>query len=122
MISFVFDYAQKSYNTKPDYPFKEDFETAVLRHSDTRKWYAIVMNVKKSVFSLGEGRVWVMNLKLDALSIGSFIQKNGIYPAYHMAKGSWVSVLLDGSVDKETIALLIDISYNLTQNKRRKTK
>ena len=27
----------------PDYPFDEDFETAVLRHSNNRKWYTIVM-------------------------------------------------------------------------------
>ena len=29
--------------TEPDYPFDEDFETAVLRHKGSRKWLAVVM-------------------------------------------------------------------------------
>ena len=38
-----FELCSSSYFTQPDYPFDEDFETAVLRHTDNRKWYAIVM-------------------------------------------------------------------------------
>ena len=38
-------YCLNTYGTSPDYPFDEDFETAVLRHADNRKWYAIVMRV-----------------------------------------------------------------------------
>ena len=36
-------YCLTTYGTSPDYPFDEDFETAVLRHADNRKWYALVM-------------------------------------------------------------------------------
>ena len=37
------EYCLDTYGISPDYPFDEDFETAVLRHADNRKWYVIVM-------------------------------------------------------------------------------
>lgn len=30
-------YCLTTYNTSPDYPFDEDFETAVLRHGDIKR-------------------------------------------------------------------------------------
>lgn len=36
------EYCLNTYGTSPDYPFDEDFETAVLRHGENRKWYALV--------------------------------------------------------------------------------
>ena len=41
------EYCLNTYGTSPDYPFDEDFETAVMRHADNRKWYAIVMRVSR---------------------------------------------------------------------------
>ena len=46
----LFEYCANTYGTVPDYPFDEDFETAVLRHASTRKWYAIVMRVSRRKF------------------------------------------------------------------------
>ena len=40
----------EKFGHEPDYPFSEDFETAVLRHADNRKWYAIVMRVSRNKF------------------------------------------------------------------------
>ena len=46
------EYCLNTYGTSPDYPFDEDFETAVLRHTDNRKWYALVMKVSRRKFGL----------------------------------------------------------------------
>ena len=27
-----------------DYPFEDDFETAVLRHKDTKRWFGILLD------------------------------------------------------------------------------
>lgn len=48
----VFRFCRENYGTEPDYPFKDDRVSAVLRHSDTRKWYALVMEVSPGVFFL----------------------------------------------------------------------
>ena len=54
-----------SYDTSPDYPFDEDFETAVLRHADNRKWYAIVMRVSRRKFGFDSDEVIdVVNLNI----------------------------------------------------------
>ena len=56
------------YANTADYPFTNDFNTAVLRHSDTRKWYAIIMNVPLKTFGLkSDKKVDVINLKVDTL-------------------------------------------------------
>ena len=84
-----------TFGTMPDYPFEEDFETAVLRHADTRKWYAIVMKVSRRKFGMNSDElIDVVNLKLPTEMFGSFSASDGVYPAYHMNKLHWISVLL----------------------------
>ena len=51
------EYCLDTYGTLPDYPFDEDFETAVLRHEDNRKWYALVMKVSRRKFGLDSDEV-----------------------------------------------------------------
>ena len=66
------EYCLSAYSTSPDYPFDEDFETAVLRHVDNRKWYAIVMRVSRSKFGFDSDEVIdVVNLKLPLEMYGS---------------------------------------------------
>ena len=80
-------YCLDTYGTSPDYPFDEDFETAVLRHTDNRKWYAIVMCVSRRKFGIDSDEVIdVVNLKLPTEMFGSFGTSDGVYPAYHMNK------------------------------------
>ena len=51
------EYCLTTYNTSPDYPFDEDFETAVLRHGENRKWYALVMRVSRRKFGFDSDEV-----------------------------------------------------------------
>jgi len=58
------NYCLDTYNTT-SYPFDKDFETAVLRHTDNRKWYAIVMRVSRRKFGFDSDEIIdVVNLKL----------------------------------------------------------
>ena len=118
---FIFKLCKERYDTEPDYPFNDKYNSAVLRHSDTRKLYGIILNVSPRVFGLsGEEKVDIINLKIDSIVMGSFLQEKGIFPAYHMSKTCWISVLLDGTVSEETLYLLIDISFELTSKKSKK--
>ncbi len=47
--------------------------------------------------------------------IGSLRLSKGFLPAYHMNKEHWITILLDGSVEREKIKQLIDLSYELTE-------
>ena len=45
---------------------------------------------------------------------------DGIFPAYHMNKRHWITVLLDGTVPTETVKKLLDVSFDATNVKIKK--
>ena len=115
-------YCLNTYGTLPDYPFDEDFETAVLRHADNRKWYAIVMRVSRRKFGLDSDEVIdVVNLKLPTEMFGSFGAADGVYPAYHMNKLHWISVLLPDAPE-DVVSFLTNSSFEATKSSKKKSK
>ena len=113
----------EKYGISPDYPFDNDFETAVYRHRDNRKWFGIVINVKKSKLGLsGDGTIDVVNIKCHRDVIDSMWQEVGIFPAYHMNRSHWLSLALDGSADDDTIRWLVGMSFELTSAKGKSQK
>ena len=108
-------YIQNTFNVNPDYPWVKQPDNEVFRHSSNKKWFALLMNVEKSKLGLlEEGMLEVVNLKCDATLLGSLQGEKGIFPGYHMNKANWITVALDGSVDDETIKMLVDLSYEAT--------
>lgn len=91
-----------------DNPF-EDVDAAVVRHSDNRKWFALIMNV--------DGKD-IVNLKCDPME-ADFLRAayEGVTPAYHMNKTHWNSVLLDSDVPEEEIIGMTEKSFALTAKK-----
>ena len=115
------DYCLSAYGTSPDYPFDEDFETAVLRHADNRKWFALVMRIPRRKFGIdSDEMIDVVNLKLPTEMFGSFGATDGVYPAYHMNKRHWISVLLPDAPDG-TVAFLVNVSFDATRTLKKKT-
>ena len=114
------DMCQSSYGTSPDYPFEDLHETAVLRHADNRKWYAILMRVSRRKFGIeGDEVVDVVNLKQPTEMFGSFGAADGVYPAYHMNKLHWISVLLSDSPD-DVVTFLTNASFEATRSKTKR--
>ena len=91
-----------------DYPFDESW--AVLRHGDTRKWFACVF----------ERDGVCINLKIEP-AMGALLQEEykSITPAYHMNKWHWIMVKTGGDVDKDMLLDLIRVSYTLTAKKKK---
>ena len=116
------EYCLDTYGTSPDYPFDEDFETAVLRHADNQKWYAIVLRVSRRKFGFDSDEVIdVVNLKLPTEMFGSFGVADGVYPAYHMNKLHWISVLLPDAPD-DVVQFLVNVSFEATKSPKKKSK
>ena len=93
----------------------------MLRHSDNRKWYAIVMKVSRRKFGFdSDGVIDVVNLKLPTEMFGSFGATDGVYSAYHMNKLHWISVLLPDAPD-DVVQFLVNVSFGATKksNKRK---
>ena len=115
----VLKFAKQKYKVSGDAPWAKYPDFIVLRHTDNRKWFGLLMNLPKSKLGLLSNEfVDVLNIKTDPVVIGGFIKQPGIMPAYHMNKASWVSVLLDGSVPLNDIEFLLNVSFELTKNKK----
>ncbi|WP_297871965.1 MmcQ/YjbR family DNA-binding protein [uncultured Oscillibacter sp.] len=113
-------YLTGTYAAAADRPWARYPDYVVFRHTGNRKWFALVMRIPGSRLGLtGDGLLDVVNVKCDPLLIGSFRELPGIYPAYHMNKGNWLSVSLEEAGD-ETIKVLINMSYDLTAPGKRK--
>lgn len=114
----IFEYVLKKYQTMPDYPFDEDFDTACLRHQ-SGKWYGLIMHVNNKSLKINkEGLSEIINLKIEP-ELNHFLKgQAGVLPAYHMNKEHWITFILDSPFNKDELLSLIDMSYELTQRKK----
>jgi len=113
-------YIVQTYCAEAEFPWARYPNYKVYRHGGNRKWFAVVMDVPGEKLGLQtKASVDIVNVKCDPLMVGSFREEPGFLPAYHMSKENWISALLDGSADGETIKLLLEMSYRLTAPKAR---
>ena len=119
---FVYDqsnrvakYIKEEYNVVPEFLWNDE-ANAALRHNDTKKWFGIIMYVGKDKIDklIDKTKVEVINIKLDENIIKELLNKKGFYPAYHMSKKYWISIILDDTLDDKYLFKLINDSYNLT--------
>ena len=112
------EYCFDTYGTSPDYPFDDHLETAVLRHAGNKKWFALVMRVSRRKFGFeSDDVINVVNLKLPTEMFGSFGAADGVYPAYHMNKLHWISVLLSDAPN-DVVQFLVNVSFEATRKKQ----
>lgn len=118
----ILKFVLEQYGTEPEYMWATNPNYAVLRHSNNNKWYAIIMDVPRNKLGLQENDIVdILDIKCEPVLGGSLRMQEGILPAYHMNKGHWLTVLLDGTVDENLIFSLIEMSFDLT-DKRKKNK
>ncbi len=117
----VISYIAKQYGDASEYLWKDDWNNAVWRDKYSHKWYAVLLKIEANKLGpSSHDRIEVIDLKLEKDKIGKMIDYKTIFPGYHMNKNHWITIHLNGSMPNETLFSLIDISYQLTQEKRRK--
>lgn len=73
------------------------------------------MNVRGSKIGLKiNEEVDIINLKVRPEYVGSLRLMKGVFPAYHMNKEHWISVMLDGYLSPKEICELLTDSHELT--------
>lgn len=96
-------------NTYEDYPFPDDNVSIVMKHTENKKWFALMMEVKGELY---------LNVKTNPDY--SDILRNAydyIIPAYHMNKELWNTIIISKKVDVSLVKELIEQSYELTKIK-----
>ena len=112
----LIDRISDTFSVEPDYPWFNTPDAAVFRHTDSRKWFALLMNVSpRSLRIPGDAFIDILNVKCDPLLIGSLRQRPGFLPAYHMNKELWITIILNDVSDVD-IMELVRRSYELTSS------
>lgn len=103
------NYLAETFQEYPDYPFKKAPDIAVMRYPSNQKWYALIARIPWSALlqSDTDEEVEMINVKVAPTQIEEFLKKPGIFPAYHMSKKHWVSIVLDDTLsDAELVAFV----------------
>ncbi len=115
-------YISDTYGVNADFPWHSSPTNAVYRHVVGKKWFALVMDLKRSqIGGVADETIAVVNLKCPTMLVSSFCRDKGIYPAYHMSKANWISVVIE-EADEEQLKALLDMSFNLTMTKPPRAK
>lgn len=115
----ICEYVNKKYKSRIEHLWMRYPNYVVFRNDDNKKWYGIIMDIPYSKLGIDKtGIVDILNVKVSDFMLKEFlIQQSGIFSGYHIARGNWISILLDGTVAIEQIFGLIDESYNVIAKK-----
>lgn len=110
---------KNKYGDSPYFEWDNYPDFGVFKNSETKKWYALIMNIARNKLDDNTGNVDVLNVKIDSKKIEDLLKEKGYYPAYHMNKKYWLSIILDDTLTDDTIMSLIEESYSYTERGKR---
>ncbi len=105
---------KSKFGAEPDYPWPDDAPYSFVFRCPNQKWFALVMRIKYRQLGLtGDENVWVVNMKAEQDAIPNLVDQKSIFPAWHMNKKHWITVLLSAATDFEKLCELTQKSYEL---------
>ena len=108
----------EKYGIEGEMPFSDDDTSIVFRSLKNKKWIGIMMNIPSSRLNIpGEENVDVINLKHSQSMISSLIDNRFIFPAWHMNKKTWITVLLSPDLDWDFFSSLLEESRRLVEER-----
>ena len=118
----VIQYIHETYQVLPEYLWAKNPQCCIFRHQHNRKWFAVLIG-QVSADKLGDkqdlSHVDLLNLKCDPeLSQMILIDHQTIYPAYHMNKKHWISIVLNRCQQDQQIEELKNLLAHSFQKTR----
>lgn len=99
------------WNEELEFLWEDSPEYAVLRRTDTGKWYAVMMRLPGRKFGLPDDSVSeFLLLRIPRDADDAILADSRILPAYHMNKRTWFAIQLDGGVELAEILRLTECS------------
>ena len=112
----ILDYAKEKYGSPAEYLWPKFPRNAVCRRQDSQKWYFAILSVQGSKLGLSTDEIIeVIDLRAPVEDVPDLLNQPNIYPAYHMNKKHWITIILDGSIPINEIYMLIDKSFLLAK-------
>ena len=105
---------KSKFGAEPDYPWPDDAPYSFVFRCPNEKWFALVMRIKYRQLGLtGDENIWVVNMKAEQDTISNLVDRKSIFPAWHMNKKHWITVLLTAVTDFDKLCELTEKSYEL---------
>lgn len=102
------------FDAEPDFPWPDAAPYSFVLRCPNEKWFALVMRIKYRQLGLtSDEEVWVVNMKACQDKIPNLIDKKSIFPAWHMNKKHWITVLLTAATDFNKLCELTQKSWEL---------
>lgn len=102
---------RSQWNEELEFLWEDSPEYAVLRRTDTGKWYAVMMRLPGRKFGLpDDGVSEFILLRIPKDAVAATLADSRFLPAYHMNKRTWFAIRLDGGVKLAEILRLTECS------------
>ena len=111
----------RKYGNEPEFLWEKFDGSGIFRNSASKKWYAAILEVEGSKIKKDKsGIIEVLDIKLDPNEIQELLRIPGFFPAYHMNKKYWITIILNDTLSDNRIMNLIEKSYQLSFAKQKK--
>ena len=112
----LMEYCERKFGTEPEAPWEDSPDAYTFKTAKRNKWYALFMTIPyKSLGLVAKGTLDVVNIKLPPEMVLGLIDRVHFYPAYHMNKKHWITIVLDKEVDEPLVQQLLEESYGLVE-------
>ncbi len=107
-------YMIRTYGDSLEFLWKKFPQNAIWRRKDTGKWYGLLAALPmKRLIGTSDTQVEIINLRIPPEELLKRIDYKSCFPAYHMSKHNWITILLNDTIPIDDICRRIDRSYQL---------
>lgn len=119
--NLLMKYCTRTFGTVPETPWEDTPDAYTFKTSKRNKWYAVFLTIPyKSLGIYKKGKLDIVNIKLEPERVIELIDIEHYFPAYHMNKKHWLTIVLDKDVNIEQTEELLQCSYALVENIKKK--
>ncbi len=110
----ILRFIKENYDAEPEFLWSSLPECAALRVPGKKPWFAVVGRIPKDKIDIRDGGIAeVINLKDEPKTVTARIAEKKAFPAYHMNKQHWYTVILDDRLKDEEILSFVKSSYDI---------
>ena len=112
----LIEYVRENHQDELEHLWEKTPEDAIWRRKDNRKWYGVIMAIpaKKLGFA-GDEVIEVADFRGNPEEIVKLTDGKTYFPAWHMNKKNWYTILLDGVLANEDLFARLEDSYSLAK-------
>lgn len=106
----ITDEIKHRYGIAPEFLWEKFPDYGVFRNLNSPKWFGLIGTVDKGkLIKKKKGKVEVFNVRTGS-ETERYLHEEGYYPAFHMNKKNWISIILDDTLSDEEIMSLVEKS------------